>query len=82
MEYIDGSNILNEQKSLKGKFHSFLSDDSDQDAATTAADTENTIGMKYGIVIDCAVGTPGHDKDVVDGLNDVDKRFFKNSYAQ
>eukprot|EP00957_Ditylum_brightwellii_P060811 4616638-Ditylum_brightwellii.AAC.1 len=37
MKYIDASNILNEQKSVKGEFHSFISDDSDQDAATTAA---------------------------------------------
>eukprot|EP00957_Ditylum_brightwellii_P046194 3504984-Ditylum_brightwellii.AAC.1 len=40
MEYIDASNNLNEQKSLKGHFHSFLPDDSDQGAATTAAHIE------------------------------------------
>eukprot|EP00957_Ditylum_brightwellii_P108713 8292428-Ditylum_brightwellii.AAC.1 len=105
MEYIDGSNNLNEQKSFKGQFHSFLSDDSDQGAATTAAHKEkflkplldsnriereqstvmedtdccskqhryasllyliSTICMKYGIVIDLAVGAPGHGKDEVD----------------
>jgi hypothetical protein len=118
MEYIDASSILNEQKSLKGQFHSFLSDDSDQGAATTAAHTEkflkllldsnriereqstimedtdgcskqyisasslyliSTICMKYGIVIDHAVGAPGHGKDVVDGLNAVDKRFSRTA---
>eukprot|EP00957_Ditylum_brightwellii_P119436 9112032-Ditylum_brightwellii.AAC.1 len=103
MECIDASSILNEQKSLKGKFHSFLSNDSDQGAATTAAHIEqflklqpdsnriereestvmedtkgcskqyrsacslyliSAICMKYGIVIDHAVGAPGHGKDV------------------
>eukprot|EP00957_Ditylum_brightwellii_P096807 7372112-Ditylum_brightwellii.AAC.1 len=42
----------------------------------------NTICMKYGIVIDHAVVAPRHGEDVVDGLNAVDKMFFKNSYAQ
>eukprot|EP00957_Ditylum_brightwellii_P098626 7512973-Ditylum_brightwellii.AAC.1 len=40
IEYIEASNILDEQKIVKGEFHSFLSDDSDQGAATTAAHTE------------------------------------------
>eukprot|EP00957_Ditylum_brightwellii_P159306 12126360-Ditylum_brightwellii.AAC.1 len=118
MEYIDASNILNKQISVKGKFYSFLSDDSDQVAATTAAHTElflnvlldpnriereqstimedtdgyskqyrfasslyliSTICIKYGIVIDHAVGAPGHGKDVVDGLNAVDKRFLRRA---
>eukprot|EP00957_Ditylum_brightwellii_P170779 12998281-Ditylum_brightwellii.AAC.1 len=30
-----------------------------------------------GIMIDNTVGVPGHGKDVVDGLNAVDKSFFK-----
>eukprot|EP00957_Ditylum_brightwellii_P128538 9804195-Ditylum_brightwellii.AAC.1 len=79
MEYIDARSILNEQKSVKGKFHSFLSDDSDQGVATTAAHTENTIYMKYGIVIDCAVGAPDHGRDVVDALNAVDKRLLRRA---
>eukprot|EP00957_Ditylum_brightwellii_P118598 9045721-Ditylum_brightwellii.AAC.1 len=29
--------------------------------------------------MDCAVGTPGHGKEVVDGLNDVDKRFLRKA---
>ena len=37
----------------------------------------STTSMKYGIVVDCAVGAPGHGKDVVDGLNAVDKRYLK-----
>eukprot|EP00957_Ditylum_brightwellii_P031432 2383458-Ditylum_brightwellii.AAC.1 len=36
----------------------------------------STISMKYGIVIDCAVGAPEQGKDVVDGLNAVDMRYF------
>eukprot|EP00957_Ditylum_brightwellii_P139642 10642724-Ditylum_brightwellii.AAC.1 len=39
----------------------------------------STICMQYGIVIDCAVGAQGHGKDVVDGLNVVDKRFFRTA---
>ena len=35
------------------------------------------LSMKYNIVIDRAVGAPGHGKDVVDGLNAVDKRYLK-----
>eukprot|EP00957_Ditylum_brightwellii_P134051 10220134-Ditylum_brightwellii.AAC.1 len=118
MEYIDASNVLTEQKSLKGKFHACLSDDSDQGATTTAAHTEkflkvlldsnriergkstiledtdgclkqyrsasllylsSTICMKYDIVIDHAVGVPGHDKYVVDGSNTADKRFLRTA---
>eukprot|EP00957_Ditylum_brightwellii_P205844 15345682-Ditylum_brightwellii.AAC.1 len=33
--------------------------------------------MKYGIVINHAVGAPGHGKDVVDGSNVVDKRYLR-----
>eukprot|EP00957_Ditylum_brightwellii_P150252 11442402-Ditylum_brightwellii.AAC.1 len=35
--------------------------------------------MKYGIVIDRAVGAPGHGKDVVDGLNAADKKFLRTA---
>jgi hypothetical protein len=28
------------------------------------------------IVINCAVGAPGHGKDIVDGLNVVDKAYL------
>eukprot|EP00957_Ditylum_brightwellii_P003690 279735-Ditylum_brightwellii.AAC.1 len=37
-----------------------------------------TISMKYGIVIDREVGAPGYGKDVVDGLNAVDKRYLRS----
>eukprot|EP00957_Ditylum_brightwellii_P058792 4456912-Ditylum_brightwellii.AAC.1 len=35
--------------------------------------------MKHDIVIDHAVGAPGHGKDVVDGLNAADKRFLRTA---
>eukprot|EP00957_Ditylum_brightwellii_P168781 12846778-Ditylum_brightwellii.AAC.1 len=38
-----------------------------------------TICMKYDIVMDCAVGAPGHGKDMMDELNVVDKRFLRTA---
>ena len=103
---------------VKGEFHSFLSDESKQDAATVTAHSyrfikhllesnritsgvstifENTDGsgtqyrngtgmshqsglaVKFQVVIDRAVGAPGHGKDVVDGLNAVDKRYLRKA---
>ena len=103
---------------VKGEFHSFLSDESKQDAATVTAHSyrfiqhlleserimrglstifENTDGsgtqyrngtgmshqsslaVKFQLVIDRAVGAPGHGKDVVDGLNAVDKRYLRKA---
>eukprot|EP00957_Ditylum_brightwellii_P108532 8277984-Ditylum_brightwellii.AAC.1 len=39
----------------------------------------STICMKYGIVLDGAVGAPGHGNDVVDGLNAVGKKFLRTA---
>ena len=39
----------------------------------------SAISMKYDVVIDRAIGAPGHGKDVVDGLNAVDKRYLKTA---
>eukprot|EP00957_Ditylum_brightwellii_P017170 1294497-Ditylum_brightwellii.AAC.1 len=39
----------------------------------------STIYMEYGIVIDHAVGAPRHGKDVVDGLNAVNKKFLRTA---
>eukprot|EP00957_Ditylum_brightwellii_P184269 14035330-Ditylum_brightwellii.AAC.1 len=39
----------------------------------------STISIKYDIVIDHAIGAPGHGKDVVDGLNAVDKRYLRTA---
>ena len=30
----------------------------------------------YSIIIDRGIIAPGHEKEVVDGLNDVDKRYI------
>ena len=30
----------------------------------------------YSIIIDRGISAPGHGKEVVDGLNDVDKRYI------
>ena len=30
----------------------------------------------YSIKIDWSIGAPGHGKEVVDGINDVDKRYI------
>ena len=35
------------------------------------------LATKYGIEIDRAISAPGHGKDVVDGLNAVDKHYLK-----
>eukprot|EP00957_Ditylum_brightwellii_P086985 6620620-Ditylum_brightwellii.AAC.1 len=39
----------------------------------------STICMQYDVVIDNAVGAPRHGKEVVDGLNAVDKRFLRTA---
>ena len=30
----------------------------------------------YSIIIDLGISAPGHDKEVVDGINTVDKRYI------
>ena len=96
-------------------FHSFLSDDSKQDASTTTAHSKRLISLlnnkqvlttslstiwgnndgcaeqyrcdsalylmsvisqNYSLIIDRGISAPGHGKEVVDGLNDVDKRYI------
>ena len=37
----------------------------------------NVIALKYHIVIDRAIGAPGHGKSIIDGLNAVDKHHLK-----
>eukprot|EP00957_Ditylum_brightwellii_P017118 1290604-Ditylum_brightwellii.AAC.1 len=39
----------------------------------------STTSMTYGIVIDYAVCAPEYGKDVVDGLNTVDKRYLRTA---
>ena len=36
------------------------------------------LSTKYNTNINCAIGTPGHGKDIIDGLNAVDKHYLKN----
>ena len=95
-------------------FHSFLSDDSKQDATTTTARIniliellkqkklmlelspiwENTDGcaeqyrcptvlylilflsQRHSIIFDQDISAPGHGKEVIDGLNTIDKRYM------
>ena len=37
----------------------------------------NIFSLKYHIVIDRAVGAPGHGKSIIDGLNAVDKHYLR-----
>ena len=36
----------------------------------------SVISQTYSIIIDRGISAPGHFKEVVDGLNDVDKRYI------
>eukprot|EP00957_Ditylum_brightwellii_P184737 14070297-Ditylum_brightwellii.AAC.1 len=54
------------------EFYSYLSDNNDHDAAATT----NYLDNIFNIAIDHAVGAPGHDKDVVDGLDAVYKAYL------
>eukprot|EP00957_Ditylum_brightwellii_P081621 6209078-Ditylum_brightwellii.AAC.1 len=40
---------------------------------------KSAFSMKRGVVIDHAVGAPGHGKDMVDGLKAVDKRYLRTA---
>jgi len=37
------------------------------------------LASKYGIIIDRAIGAPGHGKDIVDGLNATDKVYLRKA---
>ena len=34
------------------------------------------ISTNFNIIVDRMIGAPGHEKDVVDGINACDKRYF------
>ena len=34
------------------------------------------MSQPYSIIIDCGISAPGHRKEVVDGINAVDKRYI------
>ena len=36
----------------------------------------SVMSQTYSLIIDCGISAPGHGKEVVDGLNDVDKRYI------
>ena len=102
-------------------FHSFLSDDSKEDAATTTVHIKRLISLlnnkqvltislstiwgktdvcaeqyrcasalyllsgisqTYSIIIDRGISAPGHGKEMVDGLNDVDTRYIVQHHRQ
>eukprot|EP00957_Ditylum_brightwellii_P080124 6093726-Ditylum_brightwellii.AAC.1 len=77
--------VSDQEQKLISEFYSYLSDDSDQNAATTTTHLDNVlvklvgnkiVSQKLNILIDCAVGAPDHGEDVVDGLNAVDKAYL------
>ena len=35
----------------------------------------SVMSQNYSIIIDCGISAPGHEKEVVGGLNAVDKRY-------
>ena len=37
----------------------------------------NILSLKYNLLIDRAIGAPGHGKSIIDGLNAVDKHYLK-----
>ena len=48
----------------------------EQYRCTSALYLMSVMSQFYSIVIDRGISAPGHGKDVVDGLNDVDKRYI------
>ena len=34
------------------------------------------IFTNFNVIVDCMIGAPGHRKDVVDGINSYNKRYF------
>ena len=38
----------------------------------------SVLAVKHGIIIDRAIGAPGHGKDIVDGINAIDKEFLRS----
>jgi hypothetical protein len=38
----------------------------------------SVLAVEHGIIIDWAIGAPGHGKDIVDGINAIDKEFLRS----
>ena len=73
------NHLFREQEIQRGKTIVFDETDgcSKQYRSGTAIYLLSLLSQKYSIVIDRAIGAPGHGKDVVDGLNAVDKSFLR-----
>ena len=41
---------------------------------------KTVLSTSYGIIMDRAINTPGHGKNVVDGLNATEKRYLKGKW--
>ena len=39
------------------------------------------LSLSFNVVIDRAIGTPGHGKDIIDGLNAVTKCFLQKQFC-
>ena len=35
------------------------------------------LSSSYGFIMDCAINTPCHGENIVDGINETDKRYLK-----
>ena len=70
---------LKNQAALKE--HEYMFDNTDgcakQYRCATALHLLSMLAVKHNITIDRAVGAPGHGKDLIDGLNAVDKMYLK-----
>jgi hypothetical protein len=66
--------------------NSIVFDDTDgcskQYRSGTALFLLTLLAVTHGVIIDRAVGAPGHGKDEVDGLNAVDKQFIAKKMSQ
>ena len=40
----------------------------------------NVLSSSYGIIMDRAINSPGHRKNVADGLNATEKRYLKEKW--
>ena len=83
--YVNMNNLIEEKKEMMKKCH-VVRDEivivdrtdgcQDQYRKATAMKLLCTLAMRYRCVIDRSIKAPGHGKDLVDGLNAVDKNFI------
>jgi hypothetical protein len=48
----------------------------------TAIHLLSMLSVKYGITIDRQVGAPGHGKDIINGINAVNKNYISKSFCK